>query len=54
LNRQIQQKREQHKREESLLSGVSGGAEYQIEQNLARLEADIARLEAARQEVSHE
>ncbi|PZO46785.1 MAG: hypothetical protein DCF15_19855 [Phormidesmis priestleyi] len=54
LNLQIQQKREQHKREEALLGGISGGAEYQIEQNLERLEADIARLEAARREVSDE
>jgi Caspase domain len=54
LNLQIQQKREQYEREKALLGGVSGGAEYQIEQNLARLEADIARLETARQEVSDE
>ena len=54
LNLQIQQKRDQYDREKALLGGASGGAEYQIEQNLERLEADIARLEAARREVSDE
>ncbi|PZO46784.1 MAG: hypothetical protein DCF15_19850 [Phormidesmis priestleyi] len=44
LEGQLRDRQVKYDREKALLGGISGGAEYQIEQNLERLESDISRL----------